>query len=194
MHFPVVCTVPNHVGCQPICSLTVADPRGHPGAPAPYGPKFSQFHAVCQKIWQNHMLAPPGGLAPPPTGILDPPLVNLVELSSFQWQLLYQCSWACIVCVLGNSAVCLDGMQGYYSCMYTLGRIHCFYRPQRSWAKVIFSQASVCPQGGRGVCLSACWDMPQTPTPQEQTPRSRHTLPGADDPREQTPAPPGSRL
>ena len=35
----------------------------------PYGPKFSQFHAVFQKIWQNHMLASsPRGLSPPPTG------------------------------------------------------------------------------------------------------------------------------
>ena len=39
-----------------------------------YDPKFSQFHAVFRKIWQNHMLAihptppPSGGLAPPPTG------------------------------------------------------------------------------------------------------------------------------
>ena len=32
------------------------------------GPKFSQFHAVFRKFWQNHRLAPlPGGLAPPPT-------------------------------------------------------------------------------------------------------------------------------
>ena len=39
----------------------VADPRGDaPGArPLPHGPKFSQFHAVFRKIWQNHMLAPP---------------------------------------------------------------------------------------------------------------------------------------
>ena len=37
------------------------------GAP-PYGPNFSQFYAVFRKMWQNHMLAPPGGLAPPPTG------------------------------------------------------------------------------------------------------------------------------
>ena len=36
--------------------------------PPPRGPKFSQFHAVFCKIWQNHMLTPPGGLAPPPTG------------------------------------------------------------------------------------------------------------------------------
>ena len=47
------------------------------------------------------------------------------------------------------------------------------YRPQRSWAKVIFSQACVCPQGGRGVCLSACWDTPPEQTP----PRTRHTPP-----------------
>ena len=82
-----------------------------------------------------------------------------------------------------------------------------FYRPQRSWAKVIFSQACVCPRGG--VCLSACWDTPpksrsrhppgaETPRsrPPEQTPpQSRHppevNTPGADTPttppREQTP-------
>ena len=30
--------------------------------------KNSQFDAVFRKIWQNHMSAPPGGLAPPPTG------------------------------------------------------------------------------------------------------------------------------
>ena len=39
----------------------VADLRG--GAPpmlvSPYDPKFSQFHVVFRKIWQNHMLAPP---------------------------------------------------------------------------------------------------------------------------------------
>ena len=49
-----------------------------------------------------------------------------------------------------------------------------FYRPQRSWAKVMFLQASVI-LSTRGVCLSACWDT----TPWEQT-----------SPREQTPAPP----
>ena len=46
-----------------ICSCAVADLGG-----APYGQKFSQFHAVFRKIWQNHMLAPLGGLAPPPMG------------------------------------------------------------------------------------------------------------------------------
>ena len=49
-------------------------------------------------------------------------------------------------------------------------------------AKVMFLQASVCPQrgGGGGVCLSACWD---TTPPRSRPPRSRHPL-------EQTPPPP----
>ena len=53
--------------------ITLADLRpvadlGAPRCAPPYGLKFSQFHAVFRKIWQNHMLAPPGGLAPPPMG------------------------------------------------------------------------------------------------------------------------------
>ena len=45
------------------------------GAPPSYGPKFSQFHTVFHKIWQNHMLAPPlEGWRPLLRGILDPPL------------------------------------------------------------------------------------------------------------------------
>ena len=60
---------------------------------------------------------------------------------------------------------------------------------------------SVClSTGGRGVCLSACWDThppwEQTPSP-EQTPLGADP-PGADTPQEQPPppeqAPPGSRL
>ena len=68
------------------------------------------------------------------------------------------------------------------------------YRPQRGWAKVIFSQASVCPRGGRGVCLSAFWDITPrehtaTPHPPEQTPpQTRHT-PRSRHPPEQTPPP-----
>ena len=47
----------------------MADLGGRTRRAPPYDPKFSQFHAVFHKIWQNHMLAPlPGGLAPPPTG------------------------------------------------------------------------------------------------------------------------------
>ena len=81
-----------------------------------------------------------------------------------------------------------------------------FYRLQRSWAKVIFSQAcvknSVHRGGGEGVCLSACWDtLPpeQTPPPKTRPPWSRH--PPEQTPPEQTPPPPpgednptGSRL
>ena len=55
-----------------------------------------------------------------------------------------------------------------------------FYRPQRSWAKVIFSQACVknSVHGGEGVCLSATPPGPGT-HPREQTPpRTRHTPPG----------------
>ena len=100
------------------------------------------------------------------------------------------------------------------SCNFTLVVRYIYYRPQRSWGKVIFSQACVF-LFTLGVCLSACWDTPpQTRhppganTPEEQTPprsrhpcppgsrhtpRSRHPLgadnPGADTPREQTPTP-----
>ena len=81
-----------------------------------------------------------------------------------------------------------------------------FYRPQRSWAKVMFLQACVCPQGGRGVCLSACWDTPrpdtlQPGTPLDQAPpqtrhkpipRTRHhPPPGPGTPSPRTSAPPG---
>ena len=70
----------------------------------------------------------------------------------------------------------------------------CFYRPQRSWAKVMFLQASVIlSTGGGGVCLSAWWDPPwqQTPPPgldppPVQTPPRSRPPPGAD-------TPPGSR-
>ena len=81
-----------------------------------------------------------------------------------------------------------------------VGVVTFYYRPQRSWAKVIFSQACVCPRGG-GVCLSACWDIPPgTRTPREQTdpgpepPQTRPPPPGADTPPDQTPQsrhPPG---
>ena len=54
-----------------------------------------------------------------------------------------------------------------------------FYRPQRSWGKVMFYKC-VCDSVHRGwwVCLSACWDT----TPQEQTPS-----PGADPPEQASP-------
>ena len=43
------------------------------------------------------------------------------------------------------------------------------YRPQQSWAKVMFLQVCVILFTGGGGCLSACWDTP-TPHPEEQTP------------------------
>ena len=51
-----------------------------------------------------------------------------------------------------------------------------YYRPQRSWGKVIFSQAAVILFTGRGeVCLSACWDT--SPRPSKAAPP-----PGRADP------------
>ena len=44
----------------------------------PYDPKFSQFHAVFQKFWQNRMLAPPlEGRRPLLQGILDQALITV---------------------------------------------------------------------------------------------------------------------
>ena len=68
-------------------------------------------------------------------------------------------------------------------------KIKYYYRLQRSWAKVMFLQASVILSTGGGVCLSACWD---ARPPQEQTPpQTRHppnqTPLWTRHPREQTP-------
>ena len=72
-----------------------------------------------------------------------------------------------------------------------------FYRPQRSWAKVIFSQACVCPQGGG--CLPQCMlgytprsRHPPEQTPPEETPPPRADTPGADPPRARSRPPPGA--
>ena len=57
----------------------------------------------------------------------------------------------------------------------------CCYRPQRSWAKVIFSQACVCSQGG---CLPQCmlgYTPPSRHPPHKQTP-PRADPPAADPP------------
>ena len=77
-------------------------------------------------------------------------------------------------------------------------RTHC-YRPQRSCGQGIFLHLSVIHsvhRGGKGVCLSACWDT---------TPPGADPLPGSRPSRDQTPppnqtpppgadTPPGSRL
>ena len=58
-----------------------------------------------------------------------------------------------------------------------LCRLGYYYRPQRSWSKVIFSQASVILFTG-GVCLSACWDtIPHQAPPDQAPPRTRHPPP-----------------
>ena len=65
------------------------------------------------------------------------------------------------------------------------------YRPQRSWGKVIFSQASVILFTG-GVCLSACWD---TATPlRRRHPPARRSSPCQGDPPAKETTPPRSRL
>ena len=81
--------------------------------------------------------------------------------------------------------------------------LHCFQYVSLLPAATKLGQGnvftSVClSTGGRGVCLSACWD---TPPPRTRSPLP---LPGADPPREETPPgpdtttpgadPPGSRL
>ena len=53
---------------------------------APLRPKISQFHTVFRKIWQNHMMAPPGRLAPLLRGILDLPLPWY--LNQLHWRIL----------------------------------------------------------------------------------------------------------
>ena len=64
-----------------------------------------------------------------------------------------------------------------------------FYRPQRSWAKVIFSQACVCPR--EGGCLTQCmlgYPPPRSRHPPwEQTPPQTMHPPGSRPPRTSTP-------
>ena len=59
-------------------------------------------------------------------------------------------------------------------------------------AKVIFLQVSVCPRGGEGVCLSACWDA--IPPGWRAPPLDGETPPRWRTPRMENPPPPGSRL
>ena len=70
--------------------------------------------------------------------------------------------------------------------MQSFSVIDC-YRPQRSWAKVMFLQASVILLTG-GVCLSACWDthLPRADTPLRADTPKADTPPRADTPRKQT--------
>ena len=94
--------------------------------------------------------------------------------------------------VYENIHVCLGLRQVFHSCyVRQVPTKEVYYRPQRSWAKVMFLQVSVILFTGGGVCLSACWDT----SPGADTPQSRP--PGADIPPGQTPPrsrhPTGSR-
>ena len=70
-----------------------------------------------------------------------------------------------------------------------IGSFRLNYRPQRSWAKVMFLQASVILSTG-GVCLSAWWDARPPPPGTRHPPGSRH--PPGPDPPDQTPPRPGT--
>ena len=65
------------------------------------------------------------------------------------------------------------------------------YRPQRSWGKVMFSQACVILFTGGCLpqCMLVCHTPLETDTPREQTPlpREAKTPPEANTPRKQTP-------
>ena len=58
-------------------------------------------------------------------------------------------------------------------------KIYCYYRLQTKFAKVIFSQVSVCPQ--EGVCPIACWDT-HPPGPEADIPLGPDTPLGPDIP------------
>ena len=81
---------------------------------------------------------------------------------------------------------------------HELSCITSFYRPQRSWAMVIFSQASVCPQGGSASVHAGIY-LPGADPPGADTPRADppgpHTPLVADPPRADPPRsrPPMSR-
>ena len=62
------------------------------------------------------------------------------------------------------------------------------YRPQRSWAKVIFSQASVCPGGGVSASMHAgIYPHPRDHIPLGPQPPRDHTSPPAQTPLGPTP-------
>ena len=70
-----------------------------------------------------------------------------------------------------------------------------YYRPQRSWGKVIFSEACVKNSVHRGgVCPIACFDMPPEQTSPPADPPRADTPLGADPPgtRPYPPPPPGT--
>ena len=89
-----------------------------------YDPKFSQFHATFWKIWQNHMLALPGGLAPPPAGnpgsasefdARQSPVLPFFNLkpNEISISLYLFCSPLCPLCTLGKKIVTWQTKQSH---------------------------------------------------------------------------------
>ena len=69
----------------------------------PYGPKFSQFHAVFRKMWQNHMLAPPlEGWHPLLREILDPPLM-FIDVYLWTCLIITACKRSTVFTPVGHS-------------------------------------------------------------------------------------------
>ena len=84
-----------------------------------------------------------------------------------------------------ETSTCLFIHLSSYAQVYNPPGFCNYYHPQTKFAKVMFSQVSVCPQGGGGFCPIACWDIP--PGTRGRHPPGRH-------PPEQTPpweTPPG---
>ena len=95
----------HHVILSPVVGSKWASPARTP----PYGPKFSRFHAVFGKIWQNCMLTPPEDWHPLLQGILEPPLV-----SNFVWvTLLIPSILICMRAVGLSAKACLQAVSGY---------------------------------------------------------------------------------
>ena len=73
--------------------------------------------------------------------------------------------------ILGNFSYSCSKISGVYRIFLRgavtpkVGVLTYYYRPRRSWGKVMFLHVSVIVFTG-GVCISACWD---TPPPQEDT-------------------------
>ena len=65
-----------------------------------------------------------------------------------------------------------------------IGKLEGCYLPQTKFAKVMFSQVSVCPRRSGGVCFNSCWDIhPLGRHPPGQTPPWADTpFPRADPP------------
>ena len=121
-------------------------------------------------------------------------------------------SQACAIPSVHREGVCLGGLHtvgplkytGYYRIRSTSVRYVLYwnaflfynYRPQRSWAKVIFSQVSVCPRRGSASVHAGIYPPGTRPPPlrdqipPETRPPRHQTPPPAPDPPAPRPDPP----